>query len=88
MKLIAEKVSGSRYNKKRFPAVILRKTKPRSTILIFKSGRMIIIGSESEDDAQLAAQKISREIKKLTNKKIRLEGFKVTNIVANADLGH
>lgn len=47
LKLIAEKVSGSRYNKKRFPAVILRKTKPRSTILIFKSGRMIIIGSES-----------------------------------------
>ena len=45
--------------------MILRKTKPRSTILIFKSGRMIIIGSESEDDAQLAAQKISRDIKKL-----------------------
>ncbi len=58
MKLIAEKVSGSRYNKKRFPAVILRKTKPRSTILIFKSGRMIIIGSESEDDAHNAAKKI------------------------------
>lgn len=68
--------------------MILRKTNPRSTILIFKSGRMIIIGSESEDDAFLAAQKISKEIKKLTNKKIKLEGFKVTNIVANADLGH
>ena len=48
---------------------------------------MIIIGSESEEDAQLAASKIAKEIKKLTNKKIRLEGFKVTNIVANADLG-
>ena len=56
--------------------------------MIFKSGRMIIIGSESEDDAYLAAQKISKEIKKLTNKKIKLDGFKVTNIVANADLGH
>lgn len=87
LKLIAQKVSGSRYNKKRFPAVILRKTKPRSTILIFKSGRMIIIGSESEEDAQIAASKIAKEIKKLTNKKIKLEGFKVTNIVANADLG-
>jgi transcription initiation factor TFIID TATA-box-binding protein len=48
LKSIAERVEGSRYNKKRFPAVILRKTKPKSTILIFKSGRMIIIGSESE----------------------------------------
>jgi transcription initiation factor TFIID TATA-box-binding protein len=45
LKLIAEKVEGSRYNKKRFPAVIMRKTKPKSTILVFKSGRMIIIGS-------------------------------------------
>lgn len=49
---------------------------------------MIIIGSESEDDAFVAAQKISKEIRKLTNKKIKLDGFKVTNIVANADLGH
>lgn len=88
LKLIAEKVSGSRYNKKRFPAVILRKTKPRSTILIFKSGRMIIIGSESQEDAQIAANKISKQIKKLTNKKLKLKDFKVTNIVANADLGH
>jgi transcription initiation factor TFIID TATA-box-binding protein len=47
LKAIAEKVEGSRYNKKRFPAVILRKIKPKSTMLIFKSGRMIIIGSES-----------------------------------------
>jgi len=45
LKTIAEKVEGCRYNKKRFPAVIIRKTKPKSTILVFKSGRMIIIGS-------------------------------------------
>lgn len=88
LKLIAEKVSGSRYNKKRFPAVILRKTKPKSTILIFKSGRMIIIGSESESDAEVAAKKAVKEIQKLTNKKIRMKEFKITNIVANADLGY
>jgi hypothetical protein len=33
---------------------------------------MIIIGSESEEDALMAAQKISKDIKKLTNKKIKL----------------
>lgn len=81
-------MSGSRYNKKRFPAVILRKTKPKSTILIFKSGRMIIIGSESENDAEVAARKTVKEIQKLTNKKIKMKEFKITNIVANADLGY
>lgn len=48
---------------------------------------MIIIGSESEEDAEVAAKKIANEVKKLTNKKLRLNNFKVTNIVANADLG-
>ena len=47
LKYIAEKVEGSRFNRKRFPAVIMRKTKPRCTVLCFKSGRMIVIGSES-----------------------------------------
>jgi transcription initiation factor TFIID TATA-box-binding protein len=88
LKVIAEKVSGSRYNRKRFPAVILRKLKPKSTILIFKSGKMIIIGSESENDAEVAAKKVVKEIQKVINKKVKLSGFRVTNIVANADLGY
>lgn len=87
LKLIAEKVSGSRYNKKRFPAVILRKTNPKSTILIFKSGRMIIIGSESEQDAENAAKKSIKDIQKSLNIKLKMAEFRVTNIVANADLG-
>lgn len=45
LKYLAEKIEGSRFNKKRFPAVIMRKTKPRCTVLCFRSGRMIVIGS-------------------------------------------
>ena len=87
LKAIAERVSGSRYNRKRFPAVILRKTKPKSTILIFSSGKMIIIGSENEEDANTVARKISKEISKTLNIKISLKNFKITNIVANAFFG-
>lgn len=87
LKLIAEKVEGSRYNKKRFPAVIMRKTKPKSTILVFKSGRMIIIGSESESDAEQAAKRSIKDIQKSLSTKLKMVDFHVTNIVANADLG-
>lgn len=45
--LIASKMEGCRYNRRQFPAVIMRKTQPRCTILLFKSGRMIAIGSQS-----------------------------------------
>lgn len=87
LKTIAAKVEGCRYNKKRFPAVIMRKTRPKSTILVFKSGRMIIIGSESEDDARIAAKKSIKDIQKALNTKLKMIEFRVTNIVANADLG-
>lgn len=66
----------------------MRKTKPKSTILVFKSGRMIIIGSESEADAEKAARAAIRDVAKALSLKLKMEGnFKVTNIVANADLG-
>jgi transcription initiation factor TFIID TATA-box-binding protein len=87
LKLIAEKIENSRYNKKRFPAVILRQTDPKSTVLVFKSGKMIIIGSESEKDAEKVARKIIRSISKALSIKAKISDFKVTNIVANAEIG-
>jgi TATA-box binding protein (TBP) (component of TFIID and TFIIIB) len=49
---------------------------------------MIIIGSESETDAEQAAKKTMKDIQKTLNIKLRLVEFRVTNIVANADLGY
>lgn len=65
----------------------MRKTRPKSTVLVFKSGRMIIIGSESEEDAEQAARRSIKDIQKSVNSKFKLVDFHVTNIVANADLG-
>lgn len=45
---------------------------------------MIIIGSESEKDAYTVAKKIVKDIQKSLGIKAKLEGFRVTNIVANA----
>lgn len=92
--IIAQKSESSRYNPKRFPAVIMRKTEPKSTvglriiqILIFKSGKLIIIGAKSEVDARTSADKSAKDISRLLDKKLRVETFAVTNIVANADIG-
>jgi len=65
----------------------LRKTDPKSTILVFKSGKMIIIGSESEKDAEKVARKTVRDISKALSIKAKISDFKVTNIVANAEIG-
>jgi TATA-box binding protein (TBP) (component of TFIID and TFIIIB) len=48
---------------------------------------MIIIGSESEKDAELAAKKITRKIANNLSIKASCTDFRVTNIVANAEIG-
>lgn len=45
---LSRKIDGGRLNKKRFPAIVMRKTFPKCTVLCFHSGRLIIIGSTSE----------------------------------------
>lgn len=85
--MIAEKIEGSRFNQKRFPAVIMRKTMPKCTVLCFGSGRLIVIGSKSEAEAESAARKSIRDISKVLGFRTEMKSFRVTNIVANADVG-
>jgi transcription initiation factor TFIID TATA-box-binding protein len=48
---------------------------------------MIIIGSESEKDANIVARKVVKDIHKALQIKTKLDEFRVTNIVANAEIG-
>ena len=65
----------------------MRKTFPRCTVLCFKSGRMIVIGSQSEGEAESAARRAIKDISKVMSFKAEMTSFKVTNMVANADIG-
>lgn len=49
----------------RFAAVIMRIREPKTTALIFASGKMVCTGAKSEDDSKLAARKYCRIIQKL-----------------------
>jgi transcription initiation factor TFIID TATA-box-binding protein len=84
---LAEKIENARLNKRRFPAVIMRRTDPKCTILVFSSARIIIIGSSSEAQAELAAREARRLFVKALNIPAKLTSFRITNIVANADFG-
>lgn len=57
---------------KRFAAVIMRIREPKTTALIFASGKMVVTGAKSEDDSKLASRKYARIIQKL-GKENRLE---------------
>jgi transcription initiation factor TFIID TATA-box-binding protein len=65
LKKIALQARNAEYNPKRFAAVIMRIREPRTTALIFSSGKMVCTGAKSEDDSRLAARKYARIVQKL-----------------------
>lgn len=65
LKRIALHARNAEYNPKRFAAVIMRIREPRTTALIFSSGKMVCTGAKSEEDSRLAARKYARIIQKL-----------------------
>merc|ERR1712070_585079 len=73
------------YNPKRFAAVIMRIREPKTTALIFKSGKMVVTGAKSEEQARNAARKYARIIQKL-DFPARFTEFKIQNIVASCDV--
>ncbi|VDP32772.1 unnamed protein product [Soboliphyme baturini] len=65
LKKIALHARNAEYNPKRFAAVIMRIRDPRTTALIFSSGKMVCTGAKSEDLSRLAARKYARIVQKL-----------------------
>ena len=65
LKRIALQARNAEYNPKRFAAVIMRIRSPRTTALIFSSGKMVCTGAKSEEDSLQAARRYARVIQKL-----------------------
>ena len=45
---IVQRARNAEYNPKRFSAVIMRIRNPKTTALIFKSGKMVVLGAKNE----------------------------------------
>lgn len=56
LKTIALHARNAEYNPKRFAAVIMRIREPKTTALIFASGKMVVTGAKSEDDRYAFAE--------------------------------
>ncbi|PWN87064.1 TBP-domain-containing protein [Acaromyces ingoldii] len=85
LKTIALHARNAEYNPKRFAAVIMRIREPKTTALIFASGKMVVTGAKSEDDSRLASRKYARIIQKL-GFEARFSEFKIQNIVGSCDV--
>nr|KYP42679.1 TATA-box-binding protein [Cajanus cajan] len=96
LKSIALQARNAEYNPKarlmfvieslqRFAAVIMRIREPKTTALIFASGKMVCTGAKSEQQSKLAARKYARIIQKL-GFPAKFKDFKIQNIVGSCDV--
>ena len=85
LRQIALQAKNAEYNPKRFAAVIMRIKEPKTTALIFSSGKMVCTGAKSEDDSRKASRKYAKIIKSL-GFNVEFKEFKVQNIVGSCDI--
>ncbi|GAB5373147.1 hypothetical protein AAMO2058_001725200 [Amorphochlora amoebiformis] len=84
LKTIALKARNAEYNPKRFSAVVVRIRDPKTTALIFQSGKVVLTGNQNPTLAKTAAKKFVRIIRKVGFQEAKFSQFKVQNIQGTA----
>ncbi|KAJ4719856.1 TATA-box-binding protein [Melia azedarach] len=85
LKHIALHARNSEYNPNRFSAVTMRIRDPKTTALIFASGKIVCTGAKSESAVKQAARKYARIVQKL-GFPVEFKDFKIQNIVGSCDV--
>ena len=87
---IAMEVDEVEYEPEQFPGAILKLRGPKSSLLLFKNGKIICTGGKSEKDVEHAIMRAIKILNPYVQKKkktgIEQPKFKIENIVASASL--
>jgi len=86
LRKIVQSAKNAEYNPKRFAALVMRLREPRTTALVFSSGKLVCIGAKSEDESKLASRKYARIIQKIGFADVQFRDFKIQNIVGSCGI--
>lgn len=75
------------YHPKRFPGLVFRLKRPKTSTLIFSSGKMVCTGATSEKMAKSAVKKVIKELKAGGIIILRQPDVVIQNVVATSDIG-
>ena len=65
LKKINFRTRNSEYNPQRFSGVVMRILEPRTTALIFQSGKVVCTGARNEQASGLATRKFARIVQRI-----------------------
>ncbi len=84
---MAATLSNTEYNPEQFPGLVLRIKEPKTSALIFSSGKVVCTGARTMEDVSLAIKKIIKALEKI-NIKITIDPeIHIQNIVASGEVG-
>ena len=80
------------YEPEQFPGAILKFNKPKATLLVFKNGKIVVVGCKDRktiEEAIVKAYELLAPVASKINKKLNKKNldYEITNMVAAADLG-
>jgi transcription initiation factor TFIID TATA-box-binding protein len=84
---MAGTLSNTEYNPEQFPGLVIRIKEPKTSALIFSSGKVVCTGARSMDKVEESIKKIIKGIEKIGIKITIKPEIKIQNIVASGNVG-
>jgi transcription initiation factor TFIID TATA-box-binding protein len=84
---MAATLSNTEYNPEQFPGLVIRIKEPKTSALIFSSGKVVCTGARSMKKVEESIQQIIESLKKIGIKITVKPVIKVQNIVASGSIG-
>ncbi len=84
---MAATLSNTEYNPEQFPGLVLRIKEPKTSALIFSSGKIVCTGARSMDKVHESIEKIIKSLEKIGIKITIKPEVKIQNIVASGTVG-
>ena len=84
---MAATLSNTEYNPEQFPGLVIRIKEPKTSALIFSSGKVVCTGARSMDKVEEAIKKIMKSLEKIKIKITIKPVINIQNIVASGSVG-
>ena len=84
---MAATLSNTEYNPEQFPGLVIRIKEPKTSALIFSSGKIVCTGARSMDKVHESISKIIKSLEKIKVKITIKPEVKIQNIVASGSVG-
>ncbi len=84
---MAATLSNTEYNPEQFPGLVMRIKEPKTSALIFSSGKIVCTGARSMDKVEESIKKIIKSLEKIGIKITIKPEIKIQNIVASGTVG-